>query len=169
MNPPVNDGVQDLAESDRHFLTQSAVADFVQKQASQLAAQRSSSASVREYARHLLSSRARTEDQINLLAQSKAVTLAPADAGEYASLLAELKTLTGSSFDRAYRDRIVIGLDQDQLRINQEEQQNGTDQDLKTLAQTTSQMEQAEINAAAQIGAPPRSAAANSSLAHHPT
>jgi putative membrane protein len=169
INAPLNQGVTDVADQDRQFLIATSQAEFAQKEASLLAEARSSSASVKDFARHLLAVRGRIEDQINLLAQSKGIALSNGDAGKYSALLVELKQENGSAFDRTYRDQVAIGVDQEGLTLNQNEQQNGKDQDLKTLAQTISQSETKEINAAGLIGATPRSAAANSSSSHHPT
>lgn len=119
-----------ISASDQQFITQVAQDSMAEVQLGQLAVQRASSDSVKQFAQRMIQDHTQANQQMAQLASAKGVTL-PQDIGDRnQAVMARLKTLSGAEFDRAYMTEMVNAHTTD-VSLLQRQTQKGQDQDLK--------------------------------------
>lgn len=91
-----------ITSLDRQFITMAAQGNNAEIQLSQLALQRGSSASVKQYAQQMINQHTAANQQLQQIAQRYGMRL-PSDAGPLNTAVAQkLSQLSGQEFDRAY-------------------------------------------------------------------
>lgn len=122
-----------LSDADTAFANTVAASGAFQTQAGSLAATKARRPAVKRYGSDLSDAYTKNMGQMQSAVASKNVTLT--STPDQADALARLQTLNGAAFERAYLNAVVADL-RSSVQAYQAEIANGTDADLKALAQT---------------------------------
>ena len=123
-----------LSSSDKRFLLQAAQGGTAEVQLGQLATQKASSDTVKQYAQRMVDEHSQANNQLAALAAQKGVTL-PTDIGsKNQAVYDQLSKLSGTAFDRAYLKAAGVKAHSQQADLFKKEAQKGQDPDLKALA-----------------------------------
>ena len=119
-----------VARGDQHFMKEAAEGGMAEVQLGQLASQRASSDSVKQFGKQ------KAADELKQLASQKGVALPTSLDRGHQRLYDRLSKLSGADFDRAYMKEMVKDHDRD-VKAFQKEANSGKDPDLKAWAAKT--------------------------------
>ncbi len=123
-----------LSSHDQKFIKEAAMGGLYEVQAGQLAAQKATSADVKQMAQHIVTDHTKANDQLKSLAQSKGVTDLPTQLdSKHQRKLDQLSKLSGAEFDKAY-SKMMVSDHKEDIKAFQKEAEHGNDADLKQFA-----------------------------------
>jgi putative membrane protein len=125
-----------LNNADRMFMDKAAEGGLAEVQLGQLAEQKASEQSVKDFGKRMVTDHSQANDKLNGIASSEGVTLPTSlDAKDHA-LYDRLSGLSGSAFDVAYMRAMVSDHNQDVAQF-QRESQTARNQAIRSFASTT--------------------------------
>jgi putative membrane protein len=124
----------ELSTGDNHFFKVVANANDTEVKMSQMALAQSQNAQVRQFAQHMIDDHTQAGKQVQALASQKDVVLPQQLDTIHQDLVDGLRGKTGADFDRAFMSAQVTA-HQDTINNVKAEADNGSDQDVKQLAQ----------------------------------
>ncbi|MDO9708846.1 DUF4142 domain-containing protein [Paracraurococcus lichenis] len=122
-----------LSTSDATFMTTATRGGLAEVRLGQLAQRNGRSEPVKRFAAKMMTDHGTANQGMAALAQQKQITPPDSIGAEHQEVYDSLAKLRGRAFDRAYAKAMVQDHQED-LRIYQEEAQNGTDPDVKAFA-----------------------------------
>jgi len=126
-----------LSADDQKFVKEAAVGGMYEVQAGQVAAQKATSAEVKQMAQHIVADHTQANEKLMSLAQAKGIQDLPKELdAKHQKKLDHLKKLSGAQFDREYSQMMVSDHKED-IKAFEKEAKNGSDADLKQFASTT--------------------------------
>jgi putative membrane protein len=124
-----------LSTNDTHFLRTAAPAGLSEVQEGQLA-QSKGTATAQKIGARMVADHTKINDQLTALAQTKGITVPSSPTDAQARQLAQLKELSGASFDKHYlRDQKRAHVQT--IALFRTEAKSGTDPDVKKFSATT--------------------------------
>ncbi|MDZ8083265.1 MAG: DUF4142 domain-containing protein [Nostoc sp. SerVER01] len=130
---PTTSGQNTLSSSDRQFITEAAQDGLAEVQLGQLASQRGTSNTVKQFAQHMVEDHTQVNNQLKQLASQKGVTLPTSIGSTNQQVEQRLSKLSGANFDREYMNQMVQAHEKD-VSAFQTQAQQGQDPDLKAFA-----------------------------------
>jgi len=132
-------------ETDAKFATDAANGGMAEVALGKLALEKSTNASVKEFATMMVNDHGRANEELMGIATMKNITL-PADVDtEHKKKADELSKKTGKDFDKDYVDAMVDG-HKKTLKLMQDEAKDGKDAELKAFAAKTAPIVQAHLD-----------------------
>jgi putative membrane protein len=150
--PPSTGSAAMVPESDAMFAQDASRGDSTEIQMAQLALQRASNPSVREFAQRMIDDHMHSSAKLAAIAATQQATLAAAPGEKGQGMVQKLSLLQGAEFDRAYM-RVQVAAHQQMAQLMQWEMQNGTDARLKAFAGAVLPTVQTHLHMAQQIAA----------------
>lgn len=146
---------QAVSEQDREFVERAAQNNMAEIQLGQIAAQRSSNESVKQFAQQLVSDHQKAHDELKQIASGKGISV-PADMdSSKKSDQDRLSSMSGAEFDREFV-RQQKKDHQETVALFKRQAENGQDPELKSYASRTleslQQHEQMASNLESQVG-----------------
>jgi putative membrane protein len=123
-----------LSAQDRQFMIQAAQGGMAEVKLGQLAVQRASSDSVKQYAQRMVDDHTQVNNELMQLAQQKSVTLPTDVNSQQKALRTRLGQLSGTNFDKRYIREAGVRAHSQQAALFQREIQQGQDSDVKAFA-----------------------------------
>lgn len=139
-----------LSERDNAFFRTVALSDKAEIASSQLALEKSSNPKVREFATKMISDHKMADAELMQTASTKEVVLPQQLDEDHQKMADELKSKSGSDFDKAYIDMQVTA-HQATVDSVSDEAQNGNDSNVKNLAESLLPKLQGHLNMAKMI------------------
>ncbi|PYO20251.1 MAG: DUF4142 domain-containing protein [Candidatus Rokuibacteriota bacterium] len=102
-----------VARGDQHFMKEAAEGGMAEVQLGQLASQRASSDSVKQFGKRMADDHQKAADELKQLASQKGVALPTSLDRGHQRLYDRLSKLSGADFDRAYMKEMVKDHDRD--------------------------------------------------------
>jgi putative membrane protein len=141
-----------IARGDEKFMKDAAVGGMTEVKLGQLAEQKASSDSVKQFGKRMATDHGKANDELKQLASQKGVAL-PADLDRgHQGLYDKLAKLNGADFDRAYMKEMVKDHDKD-VKAFRKQADSGKDADLKSWASKTLPTLQEHQQQAKQVSA----------------
>jgi len=126
-----------LSAQDQQFVKNAAIGGMYEVQAGQLAAQKGTSAEVKQMAQHIVADHTQANEKLMSLAQAKGIQDLPTELdAKHQKKLDHLKKLSGVQFDREYSTMMVSDHKED-IKAFEKQAKSGMDSDLKQFASTT--------------------------------
>ncbi len=125
-----------LSATDRRFVTKAAQGGLAEVQAAQLAQQKTQADNVKQFAQTMIDEHTPNNAKLVQLANSKGLTPPSAPDAAQQKMMTKLQGLSGKKFDSAYLKGQVTSHEAE-LKVFQDESENGTDPDLKAFADST--------------------------------
>ena len=125
-----------VSSQDRTFIKEAAIGGLYEVQAGQVAAQKATSAEVKQLAQHIVTDHTQANEKLKSIAQAKGVDVPAALDAKHQKKLDQLNKLSGAEFDREYAKMMVSDHKED-IKKFQKEAQSGGDPDLKQFASST--------------------------------
>ncbi len=125
-----------MSAADTKFMKTAAMGGMEEVELGKLAAQKASSADVKNFGQHMVDDHSKANDQLTQLATQKGVTLPTAMSTMQKHDMDKLAKLSGAAFDSAYVSMMVKDHKKD-IADFQKESKSGKDSDLKSWATTT--------------------------------
>jgi putative membrane protein len=122
--------------TDQHFMKEAAQGGMAEVELGQLAADKASSAEVKEFARRMVKDHSQANDQLKQIASQKGVTLPTSLSAKDQATKNKLSKLSGDAFDQAYMSDMRKDHKAD-IAAFQKESATGKDPDLKQFASQT--------------------------------
>ncbi|MEG3903376.1 DUF4142 domain-containing protein [Microcoleus sp. B4-C5] len=122
-----------LSSQDRNFAMQAGQIGMMEVQLGRLAVQRGSSASVKQYGQEMVEEHTQANEELMQLAMQKEVKLPTEMSTQNKALMDRLSGLSGTSFDRAYKQAMIDSHNQ-AIALFQAQSQQGQDPELKAWA-----------------------------------
>lgn len=133
-----------VAPADAEFATKAAVGGMAEVALGKLALEKSSSPKIKAFAEMMVNDHGKANEELMTLAKVKNITLPATVDEEHQKKMDELKTKTGTDFDKAYVDAMVDGHEKT-LKLMQDEGKDGKDTDLKAFANKTAPVVQTHL------------------------
>ncbi|AMD50354.1 membrane protein [Bordetella holmesii F627] len=122
-----------LGEADKHFLERAIQGGYAEIAGGKLAAANASTRRVKQFGELMITDHARLTDDLLALARKKGVQppedLSFAQKGKLAVIAAE----GGSDFDKAYVDQLAVAAHEDAIKLFQQTESQGKDEDVKAF------------------------------------
>jgi len=125
------------ARADVDFMKKAAQAGDMEMQASTLAQDKASGATVKDFAAQMLKDHNAAAADLKQLAQEKGVDLPTAPASSDKKQLESLGRLSGTAFDRAYADNVGVKAHIEAVTLFRNASQKASDADVKAFALKT--------------------------------
>ncbi|WP_316809979.1 DUF4142 domain-containing protein [Pedobacter heparinus] len=125
-----------VEQSDIDFANKAAVGGMAEVEFGKLAQEKSSNAQVKEFAAMMVKDHGMANEELKDIAGIKSITLPTALDDEHSKKFEELKSNSGTDFDKAYVDAMVDG-HQKTLDLMTSEAGSGKDPELKGFASKT--------------------------------
>ncbi len=125
-----------LSKQDHEFITKAAEGGAAEVAMAQLAQQKGSDASVKQFAQGMIDDHTPNNQKLATLASSKGVTPPTEPSASQQKMMTKLQGMDGAKFDHAYISGQVKA-HQAMLKEFQRESTNGSDTDLKAFADAT--------------------------------
>ncbi|MEG4529032.1 DUF4142 domain-containing protein [Microcoleus sp. D2_18a_D3] len=122
-----------LSSQDRNFVMQAGQLGMLEVQLGRLAVQRGSSASVKQYGQEMVEEHTQANQELMQVAMQKGVKLPTEMSSQNKALMDRLSGLSGTSFDRAYKQAMIDSHNQ-AIALFQAQSQQGQDPELKAWA-----------------------------------
>ncbi|WP_432807797.1 DUF4142 domain-containing protein [Pantanalinema sp. GBBB05] len=125
-----------ISTLDNQFANQAGEAGLTEVQLGQLAVERAGSSEVKQYAQEMIQEHTQANNELKQLAAQKGITLPQTLNQQHQTAKANLSSLSGAAFDRAYMDLMK----QDHAKVVslfQQQANQGQDPDLKNWAAKT--------------------------------
>lgn len=99
---------QKAPADDTTFVEKAAIAGMTEVQASKLALQKSSDASVKSFAQHMIDDHSKANDKLKSVAMQEGISV-PADLDpEHKQVIDKLNGFSAATFDKAYKDQMLV-------------------------------------------------------------
>ena len=138
--------------ADSLFIRQAAAGGKAEVELGNLALATSSNTSVKDFATMMVADHTKSNEELMAMAKNKSFTLPDTLYGEHKATADNLRSLTGTAFDKAYMAAMVEG-HQKMLSLLQSETQSGMDANLKDYATKTAPVVQTHLEQAQKIQA----------------
>ncbi len=138
--------------ADSLFIRQAAIGGKAEVELGNLALATSTNSSVKDFATMMVADHTKSNEELMAMAKSKSFTLPDSLDAEHKAIADNLRSLTGSAFDKAYIAAMVDG-HQKMLALLQSEAQSGVDVNLKDYATKTAPVVQTHLEQAQKIQA----------------
>jgi len=125
-----------LSSGDRKFITEAAQGGVAEVELGKLAAQKGSSAEVKQFGQRMVDDHSKANEKLQQLASQKGVTVPSEMDAASKREYDKLQKLSGAGFDREYITAMVRDHQKD-VKDFQKEQKAAKDADLKTFVTTT--------------------------------
>jgi len=125
-----------LSSGDRKFITEAAQGGVAEVELGKLAAQKGSSAEVKQFGQRMVDDHSKANDKLQQLASQKGVTVPKEMDAASKREYDKLQKLSGAGFDQEYMKTMVHDHQKD-VKDFQKEQKEVKDADLKTFVTTT--------------------------------
>ena len=125
-----------MANADAKFMMMAATSDMNEISLSNMALQKSSDDSVKQFAQTMLDDHTRASDQLKTVAMSKSVVLPASADAKHQAMMTKLQSMSGEMFDRMFVKTMVKDHEK-AVKIFQKESTSGRDADAKAFATTT--------------------------------
>ncbi|AFZ08254.1 hypothetical protein Osc7112_3914 [Oscillatoria nigro-viridis PCC 7112] len=122
-----------LSSRDKNFVLQAAQTGMLEVQLGKLAVERGSSARVKEYGQEMVNEHTQANQELMQLAMQKGVELPTEMSSQNKALTDRLSGLSGTSFDKAYKQAMIESHNQ-AIALFQAQSQQGQDSELKGWA-----------------------------------
>ncbi|MDN3588511.1 DUF4142 domain-containing protein [Pedobacter aquatilis] len=139
-----------VAEEDSKFATTAAVGGMAEVEMGKLALEKSTNASVKEFATMMVSDHGKANTELMSIAAMKNITLPTTVDAEHQKKMDDLSKKSGSDFDKAYVDAMVDG-HKSTYDLMEKEAKDGEDADLKAFASKTAPVVKAHLDKIEQI------------------
>jgi putative membrane protein len=136
MSKSSSSSMSKMSAADTKFMKTAAMGGMEEVELGKLAAQKASSADVKNFGQHMVDDHSKANDQLTQLATQKGVTLPTAVSTMQKHDMDKLSKLSGAAFDSAYVSMMVKDHKKD-IADFQKESKSGKDSDLKSWAATT--------------------------------
>lgn len=140
-----------VSDQDRKFMMQAAMTDMNEIQMGQMALQKASSDSVKQYAQKMIDDHTKLSDEGKALASQKGITLPTDVSPKQKEMMTKMSAMSGADFDKHY---IKMAGDKDHRKAEkdfQREISKGSDADIKAAAQKNLPTVQAHLQMAQQM------------------
>jgi putative membrane protein len=148
-------GVLALAQyvdpADRLFIRKAAEGGMAEVKLDQLAADKASSQSVKDFGQRMAKDHGQANDQLKNMASSKGVPLPDSLDAKDKALYDRLSSLSGDAFDKAYMRAMIKDHVEDVAEF-QKESKAANDQDIRSFASTTLPTLQDHLHMARHLG-----------------
>ncbi|HLO52179.1 MAG TPA: DUF4142 domain-containing protein [Kamptonema sp.] len=152
-NAPSRTNTQNsLSSRDRNFINQAAQIGMLEVQLGQLATQRGSSNTVKQYGQRMVNEHTQANQELMQLAGQKGVTPSKTLDSQHKAVMNRISNLSGASFDEAYMREMIDGHNQ-AIALFKAQSQQGQDPDLKAWATKLVPNLQAHLQMANQMAA----------------
>jgi putative membrane protein len=145
-------GTMSLSATDRKFAMMAAAGGMAEVENAQLALQKASSDSVKQYAQRMIDDHTKANADLMQIATIKGVTLPTAPDAKHTAEMQKLQALSGAAFDRAYIQRAGTKDHKEMEKLFQNEATRGTDADLKAFAARTLPIVREHLSMAEAMG-----------------
>jgi len=125
-----------LSSTDHKFVMEAATGGMEEVQLGQLAAQKASDPSVKNFGQHMVDDHSKANSQLMQIAAQKGITPPTTLPADKQKDMDKLNGLSGAAFDKAYIDMMVKDHKKDVAEF-QKQAKNGKDADLKSFAAST--------------------------------
>lgn len=122
-----------LSSRDKNFVLQAAQTGMLEVQLGKLAVERGSSARVKEYGQEMVNEHTQANQELMQLAMQKGVELPTEMSSQNKALTDRLSGLSGTSFDKAYKQAMIESHNQ-AIALFQAQSQQGQEPELKGWA-----------------------------------
>ncbi|MEG4234067.1 DUF4142 domain-containing protein [Microcoleus sp. Pol11C3] len=122
-----------LSSRDRAFVMQAGQLSMLEVELGRLAVQRGSSAGVKQYGQEMVDEHTRANQELMQLVMQKQVELPTEMSTQNTAFMERLSGLSGTSFDRAYKQAMIESHNQ-AIALFQAQSQQGQDPELKAWA-----------------------------------
>ncbi|OZI71329.1 DUF4142 domain-containing protein [Bordetella genomosp. 12] len=143
-----------LGEADKQFLERAIQGGYAEIAGGKLAASHSSTAGVKQFGELMIADHARLTDELIALARKKGVQppedLSFAQKGKLAVIGAE----SGPDFDKAYVDQVAVAAHEDAIKLFQQTEAQGKDEDVKAFLARALPVLQHHLDMARQLQGP---------------
>ncbi len=126
-----------LSAQDKMFMIQAAEGGMAELQFAQLALQKSSNDSVKDYAQRMIDDHTKANDKLMAIAEQKGVTLPTTIGPKNEAVKAKLSKLSGTNFDKMYLSQAGVSSHNQQAALFKSEVQRGKDPDVQAFAAQT--------------------------------
>jgi len=130
------DAGKSMSSHDRTFIKEAAIGGLYEVQAGQVAAQKATSADVKQMAQHIVKDHTQANDKLKSIAQTKGAEVPTELDAKHQKKLEHLNKLSGAEFDREY-SKMMVSDHKEDIKKFQKEADGGTDGDLKQFASST--------------------------------
>jgi putative membrane protein len=135
-SPAPGAGQRTISAADQQFVDEAAQGGMAEVKLGQLASQKASSATVKQFGQQMVSDHTQANNQLKQLAARKGIALATDIGKENQETMNQLTKLSGAEFDRQYIQHMTDDHTKDVASFQREAQQ-GQDPDLKAWAAQT--------------------------------
>jgi putative membrane protein len=132
----VNSSSANLSAQDRTFAREAAQADLAEIELGQLAEQKATNQSVKQFAQKIVADHQQNNNQFKEIAQKLNLTLPTTLSAKDQTLKSQLESKSGQAFDRDYVRHMVTGHEQ-AIKLFQRQANSGTNPELKNFASQT--------------------------------
>ncbi len=122
-----------LSSGDNSFFKNITIGNETEIESSQLATTQSQNASVKDFAQSMIKDHHMAGEKVSALARDKSVMLPTKLDDSHQKMVDELKGKSGAEFDKAYTD-LQIAAHKDTISLDEDEANNGSDPQVKALA-----------------------------------
>jgi len=125
-----------MNSKDRDFLMDAAMGGLMEVELGQLAAQKGTSDSVKQFGQRMVDDHGKANTELMTLATSKGITLPTAIDDKHRQDVTKLSAMSGAEFDRAYAKMMLKDHEKDVSEF-EKQSMKGTDPDVKAFASKT--------------------------------
>jgi putative membrane protein len=134
--PPMSAPSSSAAAADSKFLKEAADGGMAEVALGQLAADKASSADVKQFGQRMVEDHGKANDELKQLAMQKHVDLPAEPSAKHKATKARLEKLSGDQFDKAYMADMLMDHKKD-VAAFQRESNSAKDPDVKSFAAAT--------------------------------
>jgi putative membrane protein len=141
-----------LSQQDRSFVDQAAAGGLAEVAAGKIAEQKAQEASVKAFARQMVTDHGKANDQLMAIAKQENIKAPTAPDRVHAAAVDRLKKMSGDQFDRSYMQGQIEDHEKT-VQLFQKEATSGQDTKLKAFAFETLPTLQQHLQMAKDVGA----------------
>jgi putative membrane protein len=155
-----------LSSMDKKFMMEAAMGGKAEVALAQLALQRSSSDSVKQYAQQMIDDHTKANDELMQVASTKGITLPTEPDANHKAMLAKMQTLSGAQFDSMYIKMAGVKDHEKMDKLFMGESSKGKDADAKAFAAKTLPTVEAHLRMARDMTTSMMSGKKGASMSH---
>jgi putative membrane protein len=125
-----------VSAGDKTFVMKAAQGGMTEVQLGQLAADQGTSQDVKDFGAKMVTDHGKANDELKSIASSKGITLPDKLDAKHQAMVDKMKGLSGTAFDKAYVDAMVVAHKKDDS-LFMKEASSGQDADIKAFAAKT--------------------------------
>ncbi|KJH69950.1 DUF4142 domain-containing protein [Aliterella atlantica] len=148
---PTNGNRSSLSQVDREFMVKAAQGGMAEVQYGQIALQRASSSTVRQYAQRMIQEHTKANNELMALAKAKGVNLPKTIGKKNEKLKQRLSQLSGARFDREYMKEAGVKSHEEQAKLFERQVERGQNPDVIAFASKTLPVVQKHLQQAEQL------------------